>query len=164
MRARDALDGLLQCRVFVESVCHANILPEISKMPDGRIVLRRADDEEALVTLEFSGDAKNFLQGQHVEVARPVQCRRANGRSSCRGRDGTRRRPPRPALNAVPRRFFQPRRIFRLCAWPSWAARDSCLRAARLSGSSQLTTVWLRPRRKASQLSARGSGVVLRPQ
>ena len=45
---------------------------EIVEMPDGRIVLRRADDEEALVTLEFSGDAKNFLQGQHVEVAKAM--------------------------------------------------------------------------------------------
>ncbi|MEI4634677.1 hypothetical protein V9T14_31565 [Pseudomonas aeruginosa] len=41
---------------------------EIVEMPEGRIVLRRSDDEEALVNLEFSGDAKNFLQGQHVEV------------------------------------------------------------------------------------------------
>ncbi len=45
---------------------------EIVEMPDGRIVLRRADEEEALVTLEFSGDAKDFLQGQHVEVAKAM--------------------------------------------------------------------------------------------
>lgn len=67
---------------------------EIVEMPDGRIVLRRADDEEALVTLEFSGDAKNFLQGQHVEVAKAM----FNVGVQMAGlvlprRDGTRRRP-----------------------------------------------------------------------
>ncbi|HYQ38581.1 MAG TPA: hypothetical protein VER09_06545 [Pseudomonas sp.] len=45
---------------------------EIVELPDGRIVLRRGDDEEALVTLEFSEDAKAFLQGQHVEVAKAM--------------------------------------------------------------------------------------------
>lgn len=43
---------------------------EIVELPDGRIALRRADDEEALVVLDFSADAKAFLQGQHVEVAK----------------------------------------------------------------------------------------------
>ena len=41
---------------------------EIVELSDGRIVLRRADDEEALVTLEFSSDAKDFLHGQQIEV------------------------------------------------------------------------------------------------
>lgn len=41
-------------------------------MPDGRIVLRRAEDEEVLVTLDFSEDARLFLQGQHVEVAKAM--------------------------------------------------------------------------------------------
>lgn len=45
---------------------------EIVELPDGRIVLRRAEDEEVLVTLDFSDDAKLFLQGQHVEVAKAM--------------------------------------------------------------------------------------------
>ncbi|MBO3276610.1 hypothetical protein [Pseudomonas schmalbachii] len=45
---------------------------EIVELPDGRIVLRRADDEEALVTLEFSADAKGFLHGQHIEIAKAM--------------------------------------------------------------------------------------------
>lgn len=45
---------------------------EIVELPDGRIVLRRGDDEQTLVTLEFSADAKAFLQGQHVEVAKAM--------------------------------------------------------------------------------------------
>src|SRR5690606_41557217 len=43
---------------------------EIVELPDGSIVLRRAEDEEVLVTLVFSGDAKVFLQAHHVEVAK----------------------------------------------------------------------------------------------
>lgn len=43
---------------------------EIVELPDGRIELRRAEDEGSLVTLDFSEDAKVFLQGQHVEVAK----------------------------------------------------------------------------------------------
>ena len=34
--------------------------------------LRRAEDEEALVTLDFSADAKAFLQGHHLEVAKAM--------------------------------------------------------------------------------------------
>jgi len=45
---------------------------EIVELSDGRIVLRRADGEEALVTLEFSSDAKDFLHGQQVEVAKAM--------------------------------------------------------------------------------------------
>ncbi|SDF67289.1 hypothetical protein D16iCDA_03710 [Pseudomonas seleniipraecipitans] len=45
---------------------------EIVELPDGRIALRRADDEESLVVLDFSEDAKAFLQGQHVEVAKAM--------------------------------------------------------------------------------------------
>ncbi|WP_437881176.1 hypothetical protein [Pseudomonas sp. LRF_L74] len=45
---------------------------EIVELPDGRIVLRRAEDEEMLVTLNFSDDAKAFLQGHHVEVAKAM--------------------------------------------------------------------------------------------
>jgi hypothetical protein len=45
---------------------------EIVELPDGRIELRRAEDEGSLVTLVFSDDAKAFLQGQHVEVAKAM--------------------------------------------------------------------------------------------
>ncbi|EIK52223.1 hypothetical protein YO5_01524 [Stutzerimonas stutzeri TS44] len=45
---------------------------EIVELPDGRIVLRRAEDEEVLVTLDFSDDTKLFLQGQHVEIAKAM--------------------------------------------------------------------------------------------
>ncbi|AHF68336.1 hypothetical protein PSCICM_18850 [Pseudomonas cichorii] len=45
---------------------------EIVELPDGRIELRRADDEGALVTLDFSADAKSFMQGQHVEIAKAM--------------------------------------------------------------------------------------------
>lgn len=45
---------------------------EIVELPDGRIVLRRAEDETTLVTLDFSEDAKLFLQGQHVEIAKAM--------------------------------------------------------------------------------------------
>ncbi|WP_312920129.1 hypothetical protein [Stutzerimonas nitrititolerans] len=45
---------------------------EIVELPDGSIVLRRAEDEEVMVTLDFSEDAKVFLQGQHVEVAKAM--------------------------------------------------------------------------------------------
>lgn len=45
---------------------------EIVELPDGRIILRRADDEEALVTLDFSADARTFMQGHHVEVAKAM--------------------------------------------------------------------------------------------
>ncbi|MFS2157920.1 hypothetical protein ACCD10_11235 [Pseudomonas sp. Pseusp122] len=45
---------------------------EIVELPDGRIELRRAEDEGSLVTLNFSEDAKVFLHGQHVEVAKAM--------------------------------------------------------------------------------------------
>ena len=45
---------------------------EIVELPDGRIALRRSEEEEALVILDFSADAKAFLQGQHVEVAKAM--------------------------------------------------------------------------------------------
>lgn len=45
---------------------------EIVELPDGRIELRRAEDEGSLVTLDFSADAKEFLQGQHVEIAKAM--------------------------------------------------------------------------------------------
>lgn len=45
---------------------------EIVELPDGRLALRRADGDEVLVTLDFSEQAKVFLQGQHVEVAKAM--------------------------------------------------------------------------------------------
>ena len=45
---------------------------EIVELPAGSIVLRRAENDEVLVTLDFSEDAKVFLQGQHVEVAKAM--------------------------------------------------------------------------------------------
>ncbi|WP_263079396.1 hypothetical protein [Endozoicomonas sp. Mp262] len=43
---------------------------EIVELSDGEIVLRRSDDEEPLLTLTFSEEAKSFLQGAHLEVAK----------------------------------------------------------------------------------------------
>ena len=34
---------------------------EIVELPDGRIVLRRAEEDTALVTLTFSSEARGFL-------------------------------------------------------------------------------------------------------
>ncbi len=45
---------------------------EIVEMPDGRIILRRAEDGEVLVILDFSADARVFMQGHHVEVAKAM--------------------------------------------------------------------------------------------
>ena len=45
---------------------------EIVELSDGRIVLRRGDDQEPPVTLDFSADARAFLQGQQVEVAKAM--------------------------------------------------------------------------------------------
>lgn len=45
---------------------------EIVELPDGRIMLRWGDDAGALITLEFSEDAKAFMQGQHIEIAKAM--------------------------------------------------------------------------------------------
>lgn len=45
---------------------------EIVELSDGRIILRRAEDGGALITLEFSADAKAFMQGQHLEIAKTM--------------------------------------------------------------------------------------------
>jgi hypothetical protein len=45
---------------------------EIVELADGRIALRRAEDQEALVILEFSSDARSFMHGQHLEVAKAM--------------------------------------------------------------------------------------------
>lgn len=43
---------------------------EIVELEDGRIVLRRSEEEAPMVTLSFSGEAREFLQGRYVDVAR----------------------------------------------------------------------------------------------
>ncbi len=43
---------------------------EIVELPDGRIVLRRSDEEVPMVTLSFSGEAREFLRDRYVDVAR----------------------------------------------------------------------------------------------
>ncbi|BCT32423.1 hypothetical protein PproGo58_19180 [Pseudomonas protegens] len=77
---------LLPCKILSEVGVMTDIIPafrgdqtfmptsflEIVELPDGRIELRRAEDEGSLVTLDFSEDAKVFLQGQHVEVAKAM--------------------------------------------------------------------------------------------
>lgn len=45
---------------------------EIVELSDGRIMLRRGDDAGALITLEFSEDAKAFMQGKHIEIAKAM--------------------------------------------------------------------------------------------
>src|SRR5690606_860126 len=45
---------------------------EIVELPDGSIVLRRAEDEEVLVTLDFSEDGKVLPEGQPVEVGKAM--------------------------------------------------------------------------------------------
>ena len=44
---------------------------EIVELADGTIVLRRPDEEgQPLLTVTFSEEARDFLQGNHVEVAK----------------------------------------------------------------------------------------------
>lgn len=45
---------------------------EIVELPDGRIVLRRSGEEAPLVTLSFSGEARDFLQERYIDVARAM--------------------------------------------------------------------------------------------
>ena len=45
---------------------------EIVELADGRVVLRRAEDEKLLLTLEFSKETKRFLQGQYLDVAKAM--------------------------------------------------------------------------------------------
>ena len=45
---------------------------EIVELPDGCIELRKGDSDNSLVTLKFSEEAKSFLQGQHVDVAKAM--------------------------------------------------------------------------------------------
>ena len=145
---------------------------EIVELPDGRIVLRRAEDEEVLVTLDFSGRRQALPAGAACgDCQGDVQCWRSDGGSDDRRRFRPRcRRAARSALSAAaPARpslhnrqhvlvlaaTQQPRRIFRLCAPPRLAALRSLLRVASSIWPSQLMTVWLQP--DASALHASSS-------
>ena len=46
---------------------------ELAQLPDGTIVLRRSDDlSNPIVKIEFSGESKDFLQGQELSVAKEM--------------------------------------------------------------------------------------------
>ena len=46
---------------------------ELAQLPDGTIVLRRSDDHEnPIVKIQFSGESKDFLQGQELNVAKEM--------------------------------------------------------------------------------------------
>ncbi len=45
---------------------------EIVELPDGRIVLRRSEEDTALVTLTFSGEARGFLKARYIDVAKEM--------------------------------------------------------------------------------------------
>ncbi|MRI34196.1 hypothetical protein EOPP23_14475 [Endozoicomonas sp. OPT23] len=48
---------------------------EIVELPNGEIVLRRSDDddsEEPLLTMKFSEEAKSYLEGEYLQVAKAM--------------------------------------------------------------------------------------------
>ncbi|QEY58506.1 hypothetical protein FXF61_04710 [Pseudomonas sp. C27(2019)] len=45
---------------------------EIVELPDGRIVLRRSEEDTALVTLTFSSEARGFLKASYIDVAKEM--------------------------------------------------------------------------------------------
>ena len=45
---------------------------ELAQLPDGTIVLRSDDHENPIVKIEFSGESKDFLQGQELNVAKEM--------------------------------------------------------------------------------------------
>lgn len=47
---------------------------EIVELPTGEIVLRRSDEEngEPLLTMKFSEEAKMYLEGEHLQVAKAM--------------------------------------------------------------------------------------------
>lgn len=46
---------------------------EIVELPSGEIVLRRSDEEgEPLLTMKFSEEAKLYLEGEHLQVAKAM--------------------------------------------------------------------------------------------
>ncbi len=59
------------CQNLVFLIMSATFL-EIVELPSGEIVLRRSDEENAepLITMSFSKELLDFLQGDQFEVAR----------------------------------------------------------------------------------------------
>lgn len=46
---------------------------EIVELANGKVALRRSDEDgEPLLVIEFSPDAKDFLQGHYIEVAKAM--------------------------------------------------------------------------------------------
>ena len=46
---------------------------ELTQLQDGTIVLRRSDDHEhPIVKIEFSGESKEFLNGEELSVAKEM--------------------------------------------------------------------------------------------
>lgn len=46
---------------------------EIVELSNGKVALRRSDEDgEPLLIIEFSPDAKDFLQGHYIEVAKAM--------------------------------------------------------------------------------------------
>ncbi len=45
---------------------------EIVELPDGSIILRRSEEEEAMVTLTFSKEARGFLRERYIDVAKSM--------------------------------------------------------------------------------------------
>jgi hypothetical protein len=46
---------------------------ELTQLQDGTIVLRRSDDpENPIVKIEFSGESKEFLNGEELSVAKEM--------------------------------------------------------------------------------------------
>lgn len=45
---------------------------EIVELPDGRIILRRSEEESPMVTLTFSKEAREFLKERYIDVAKSM--------------------------------------------------------------------------------------------
>ncbi|MFT6431360.1 MAG: hypothetical protein ACJAXR_001148 [Halopseudomonas sp.] len=46
---------------------------EIVELENGKVALRRSNEEaEPLLVIEFSADARDFLQGHYIEVAKAM--------------------------------------------------------------------------------------------
>ncbi len=45
---------------------------EIVELPDGRIVLRRSEEDSALVTITFSTEARGFLKARYIDIAKEM--------------------------------------------------------------------------------------------
>ena len=47
-------------------------LLEIVELPDGKIILRRGEEEAPIVTLTFSREARDFLKERYIDVAKSM--------------------------------------------------------------------------------------------